>query len=47
VYDSDKLDEELKNDGVEMMAPHRKNQTKRKTQDGRWLRHYQHRWLVE
>jgi transposase len=46
-YDSDKLDVELKNEGVEMIAPHRKNRIKGKTQDGRRLRRYQRRWLVE
>ena len=46
-YDSDKLDEELKEKGVEMIAPHRKNRKKRKTQDGRKLRRYGRRWKVE
>ena len=46
-YDSDKLDEELKKDGIEMIAPHRSNRKKRKTQDGRRLRRHQRRWLVE
>ena len=47
-YDSDKLDEELKNDGIEMIAPHRSNRLEcNKTQDGRRLRRYQRRWLVE
>lgn len=46
-YDSDKLDDELKNEGVEMIAPHRKGRKKRKTQDGRKLRRYERRWLVE
>jgi hypothetical protein len=27
-YDSDPLDEELRNDGIEMIAPHRSNRTK-------------------
>src|SRR5499427_5469697 len=45
-YDSDKLDESLKNQGVEMIAPHRSGR-KRKTQDGRRLRRYQRRWIVE
>lgn len=36
-YDSDQLDEQLRRDGVEMIAPHRSNR-KRKTQDGRRLR---------
>jgi len=42
-YDSDKLDEELRDDGIEMIAPHRKNRKKRKTQDGRRLRRYERR----
>jgi transposase len=46
-YDSDKLDAELKQDGIEMIAPHRSNRKRRKTQDGRPLRRAQRRWLVE
>ncbi len=47
-YDSDKLDNDLlKKQGVEMTAPHRRNRTKPKTQDGRKLRRYQRRWKVE
>ena len=46
-YDSDKLDAELKQDGINMIAPHRSNRTKRRTQDGRRLRRYERRWLVE
>ena len=46
-YDSDSLDEELKKDGIEMIAPHRQNRTKKKTQDGRRLRRYVRRWMVE
>ena len=46
-YDSDPLDEELREEGVEMAAPHRKNRKRRMTQDGRRLRRYQRRWLVE
>jgi transposase len=45
-YDSDKLDESLKEQGVEMIAPHRSNRTLM-TQDGRRLRRYKRRWLVE
>jgi transposase len=45
-YDSDKLDEQLRREGVEMIAPHRSNR-KRKTQDGRRLRRYERRWIVE
>jgi len=45
-YDSDPLDEQLRREGVEMIAPHRSNR-KRKTQDGRRLRRYERRWIVE
>ena len=45
-YDSDALDRELKKDGVEMIAPH-KCTRKMKTQDGRRLRRYARRWIVE
>jgi len=45
-YDSDALDQELKKDGVELIAPHRSNR-KLKTQDGRRLRRYTRRWIVE
>jgi transposase len=45
-YDSDALDQELKKDGVELIAPHRSNR-KMKTQDGRRLRRYERRWIVE
>ena len=31
-YDSDPLDEELRNDGIEMIAPHRSNRSKPPTQ---------------
>ncbi len=47
-YDSDKLDEQLKAEGVEMIAPHRKNRKpENKTQDGRPLRRYKRRWKIE
>lgn len=45
-YDSDKLDDELADLGVEMIAPHR-SRRRRKTQDGRPLRRYRRRWNVE
>ena len=35
--DSDPLDEELRNDGIEMIAPHRSNRSKPPTQDRRQL----------
>ena len=46
-YDSDKLDEGLREEGIEMIAPHRRNRIKPRTQDGRRLRRYERRWLVE
>ena len=46
-YDSDKLDAELRRDGVEMISPQRSNRRKLKTQDGRRLRRYERRWRVE
>jgi transposase len=46
-YDSDRLDAELKKEGVEMIAPHRSNRRILKTQDGRPLRRYARRWIVE
>lgn len=46
-YDSDKLDEELRQEGIEMISPHRQGRVKPRTQDGRRLRRYERRWLVE
>jgi transposase len=46
-YDSDPLDEALMAEGIEMIAPHRRNRKKAKTQDGRKLRGYKRRWKVE
>ncbi len=47
-YDSDALDERLREDeGVFLIAPHRKGRTRPKTQDGRELRRYKRRWKVE
>ena len=46
-YDSDPLDERMAEMGIEMIAPHKRNRRKPKTQDGRALRRYRRRWLVE
>ena len=47
-YDCDELDETLAELGLEMIAPHRKNRRPENvTQDGRPLRRYRHRWIVE
>jgi transposase len=46
-YDSDPLYERVLDEGIELIAPHKKNRKKRKTQDGRKLRRYKRRWKVE
>ncbi len=47
-YDSDPLDRSLRKQyGTELIAPHKANRKKRKTQDGRVLRRYRRRWKVE
>ena len=46
-YDSDKLDGELCQKGIEMISPHRQGRMKPTTQDGRRLRRYEQRWLAE
>jgi len=46
-YDSDRLDARLHAErGIALIAPHRGNRRTR-TQDGRPLRRYRRRWLVE
>jgi transposase len=46
-YDSDRLDAELAAQGIELIAPHRRNRSKPTTQDGRSLRRYVRRWKIE
>jgi len=46
-YDSDPLDFRLKRHGIALIAPHKKNRVKPRTQDGRPLRRYRKRWTVE
>jgi transposase len=46
-YDSDPLRERLAEQGFELISPHRENRTKPPTNDGRKLRRYRRRWLVE
>ena len=46
-YDSDTLDAQLAELGVEMIAPHKSNRVKAATQDGRSLRRYRRRWKIE
>jgi transposase len=44
-YDSDRLDEQLQQQGIELIAPNRGNRFK--SQDGRPLRRYRRRWKIE
>lgn len=46
-YDSDPLRTQLAARGIELIAPHRWNRSKPRTQDGRALRRYRRRWKVE
>jgi transposase len=46
-YDSDPLREQLARRGIELIAPHRINRSKPPTQDGRALRRYRRRWIIE
>ena len=46
-YDSDPLRERLKKKGIDLIVPYRKNSKKRKHEDGRKLRRYKRRWIIE
>jgi len=46
-YDSDPLRERLRQRGIELICPHKRNRVCPATQDGRVLRRYQRRWIVE
>ena len=47
-YDSDPLDARLRQQyGIELIAPHKNNRSRPKTQDGRKLRRYCRRWKIE
>jgi transposase len=46
-YDSDPLRKRLWQRGIELIVPHRCNRKKSATQDGRALRRYRRRWIVE
>lgn len=45
--DSDPLRERLVDRGVELICPHRRGRKRPATQDGRPLRRYRKRWIVE
>ena len=46
-YDSDPLRKRLRQRGIELIVPHRCNRKKPATQDGRALRRYSRRWIIE
>ena len=46
-YDSDPLDGKLQQRGIQLIAPHKYNRRKPRTQDGRQLRRYCRRWKIE
>jgi len=47
-FDSDPLDARLRHErGITLIAPHRCNRSRPKTQDGRRLRRYRRRWKIE
>ena len=45
--DSDALRERLAGRGIELICPHRRGRKRPATQDGRRLRRYRKRWIVE
>jgi IS5 family transposase len=46
-HDSDPVRDQLQAEGFEPIIPHRRNRVKPSRNDGRRLRRYRHRWLVE
>jgi transposase len=46
-FDSDALRDELAEQGFELLAPHRKNRARPSRNDGRKMRRYQRRYVVE
>jgi transposase len=46
-YDSDPLRQELADDGFTLLSPHRSNRIKEPTNDGRRMRRYTRRWIIE
>lgn len=45
--DSDALRERLADRGIELICPHRRGRVRPNTQDGRPLRRYRKRWIIE
>jgi len=46
-YDRDLLRIRLRDRGIELICPYRKNRVRLATQDGRALRRYRRQWIVE
>jgi transposase len=46
-YDSDPLRQRLRRRGIELIVPYRDNNHHRRYEDGRKLRRYKRRWIVE
>jgi transposase len=46
-FDSDTLRDELAAQGFRLLAPHRKNRTRPSRNDGRRMRRYQRRYIIE
>ena len=46
-YDSDELRKRLARRDIELVCPHRRNRVRPPLQDGRSLRRYRRRWIVE
>jgi len=46
-YDSDPLRERLMKRGIELIVPYRSNNKQRRYEDGRKLRRYKRRWIIE
>ena len=45
--DADWLRDSMEARGVELICPHRRGRKRKARQDGRTLRRYRHRWIVE
>ena len=46
-YDSDRMRRRLHRRGILVIVPYRSSAVHRPFEDGRWLRRYRHRWVVE
>jgi transposase len=46
-YDSDSLRQRWKKRGIELIVPYRNNNKERRYHDGRKLRRYKRRWIIE